>query len=65
MLKDKIEKEINEKYWNKGHMGAESVSINLTLSDAEKEEFLNSLSDSYDYDLDGNNLSILFSENIS
>ena len=63
MLKEKIEKAIKREYWDKGYMGTESVTINLKLSDAEKEEFLDTLSDDYDYDLDGNNnLSILFSE---
>lgn len=62
MLKKRIEKEIEKKFAKFGVMGTEEVNITLNLTDSEKEEFLNEISDSFNYKLDGNELSIIWSE---
>lgn len=63
MLKERIEREINKKYWEAGKMGTETCNIHLTLTDEEEKEFFEKGLDSiYDYNLEGNELNICYSE---
>ena len=64
-LLKKFERLIDKKMLETGKMGTEIVSITLELSDEEKEAFHEiELEENYGYDLDGNNLTISYSEEI-
>lgn len=64
ILKDKIEKLIEEKYYRYGKIGTETCTVPLIVTEEEKEEFLNgTLSSIYkNYNLDDNRLTILYLE---
>lgn len=61
-LKERIEREIERKAMQCGLMGSEQVSITFDLTDTEKEYFLDELSDIYNYEISGNELTITWSE---
>lgn len=64
-LKERIEKLVDEKYWKMGHMGTETISFALELTDAEIEKFHNlELPDNYGWDINGNELNLSYSEEI-
>lgn len=64
-LQNKIETMIDKKMLETGKMGTETVSIELKLTDEEKEAFHEiELEENYGYDLDGSNLTISYSEEI-
>ena len=64
-LLKKIDRIIEKEYWGMGHMGTEVISFTLELTDEEKEAFHEiELEENYGYDLDGNNLTISYSEEI-
>jgi hypothetical protein len=64
-LKEKIERAIDKKALKHGIMGTESCTVTLTLTDAEKAEFLNLDdfdSNNYWWEFDGNELTITYTE---
>lgn len=63
MLKSKIEKMMEEKRLKFGIMGSESCTIELTLTELEKEEFFNiEFSDDWNWEFEGNTLAISYTE---
>ena len=67
MLQEKIKKMIEKEAMKIGIMGTESCTVTLTLTDAEKAEFLNLDdfdSNNYWWDFDGNELTITYTEEI-
>ena len=62
-LKERIENEIEKKAMKDGIMGNEVVSITLTLTDEEELEFRDiELGEQYKFDIDGNKLTVNYSE---
>ena len=65
MLREKIERKIEEKAMKYGFMGTEPVSVGLELTDIEKEEFWEmDLEDNYFWEIKGNTLYITYIEDI-
>lgn len=65
MLKERIEKLIDDKMKNEGIMGTEQVTISLKLTDEEKEEFLNiDWEENYDWEFEGNELYVIYHEEL-
>jgi excisionase family DNA binding protein len=62
MLKDRIEKAINKEAMKRGAMGTEQITVIFKLTEAEKKEFINELADSYNYEINRNELTITWSE---
>lgn len=64
-IMQKIEKLLDEKARKYGYMGTESYAVTLNLTDSEKEEFHNlNLPSNYSWDIDGNELTISYTEDI-
>ena len=62
---NKIEMAIDREAMRTGKMGTDTVTVRLNLTDAEKEEFLNlDLSDNYNWEFEGNELTISYTEEI-
>lgn len=63
----KIDNTIEKEMMESGAMGTESVTVNIDLTDTEKEEFLNCEkydSGNYYWEFDGNRLTISYAEEI-
>lgn len=65
-LFEKIDKAIEKKAMKTGAMGTETVSVQLDLTDEEKEIFLNEnkCDEHYYWEFDGNTLSIDYTEDL-
>lgn len=63
----KIDNAIEKEMMESGAMGTESVTVNIYLTDDEKEEFMDSQkydADHYFWEFDGNMLTISYTEEI-
>lgn len=63
----KIDNAIEKEMMESGVMGTESVTVNIYLTDDEKEEFMDSQkydTDHYFWEFDGNRLTISYAEEI-
>lgn len=63
----KIDNAIEKEMMESGSMGTESVTVNIYLTDDEKEEFMDSQkydTDHYFWEFDGNMLTISYTEEI-
>ena len=63
----KIDNAIEKEMMESGVMGTESVTVNIDLTDTEKEEFLNCEkydTDHYFWEFDGNMLTISYTEEV-
>lgn len=64
-LMERINNEINSQAMKYGTMGTENVSVTLILSEDEKQEFWKlKLNNHYSYELEGYELSIIYTETI-
>lgn len=63
----KIDNAIEKEMMESGAMGTESVTVNIYLTDDEKEEFMDSQkydTDHYFWEFDGNMLTVSYTEEI-
>ena len=64
---NKIDRALEEKMMKTGAMGTEQVTVNLCLTDSEKEDFINCRkydSENYAWEFDGNELTISYVEEV-